>query len=1067
MVIGTTNTENLNAHANFSCPSAAQRRFPAIVIPTVKEEFRGASNTLDSSKITTVGEYPDYWDWTVKLVKPQCGSKRTYLAETEIILDKAPLVDFLVWFNKSIDNHNRILSKISTSTEVLKNSELCTCCKLPSTLCLVPQSGYTGFVSFLEYLYYTLSITNLICILCVKYSFFRSILSIYEFFLGRFVRCRNYFDHIRGRVILQRDYWTSLSKGLLHNTCYPEIFLAITLLMGAGSIFSKIIRKKYTVQGSGLSKNSRKPDEASEERYNPWYKDDYVLSDLALTPQITSSLVMDFNQFCRKIANNTVYAEIIRDGVAFREFRAFCVKGNIYVTNNHNILFAKEHVFKIVNSENKDGISTNVTITIKETELFRLVEEDLCYFVVSNLPPKCDLSNYLVSEPIRCKGNGRIVSANPDGQRGTIDFHCLEYQPKVGGILGSDPENYLGSTIVRTAEGLCGSPYCMITAKGFVILGLHTYGPGAHIPIQSSYHVGCNILTPELLIKSGIAYTMQSSNSALLPLSSKTAKRELSGLHRKSPFRYFCKGVANVYGSFVGFRPKPKSRVCLTPMNTFLSEEGYKTNFTAPVMSGWVPWRHALEEMTKPHEYVDVALVAKARSMFVSDILVQLDEEIKTVVHPYDEFTAINGAAGITYVDKINRNTSAGNPWKKSKKWFMSSLPPVGDLLDPVEVNAEIRERVELLETAYRTGTRMYPCFCAHLKDEPVSFAKREIGKTRVFAGAPVDYSIVVRKYLLSVIRLIQSHNLLFESGPGTIAQSKEWNDLREFLTTFGDESIVAGDYKYFDKHMHPVFMKEAFNIIRIICEHSGNYDEEDLKVIESICMDTTYPLMDFNGDLCEFIGVNPSGHPLTVIINGLVNSLYIRYSYLVSNPKKEVPDFRENVKLMTYGDDNVMGVNPAISWFNHTTIQNALSQFGVTYTMADKVSESVPFIHIDNASFLKRTWRFDPDLEFYVCPLEHTSIEKSLMVWSRSKSICSEEQCTAVIHSAIREYFWYGMSVFKQKREMFKKLIVQLDIELWFEDLPLPTWSQLKSEYYKASKLGDDYVETKQSIVE
>jgi hypothetical protein len=84
LCIATTNTRNLNAHHYFSFPSAAQRRFPYVVVPTVKKEFTTESGMLDSAKTLNIsGEYPDYWSWKVLRIMP---TKRG-LATEETVLE--------------------------------------------------------------------------------------------------------------------------------------------------------------------------------------------------------------------------------------------------------------------------------------------------------------------------------------------------------------------------------------------------------------------------------------------------------------------------------------------------------------------------------------------------------------------------------------------------------------------------------------------------------------------------------------------------------------------------------------------------------------------------------------------------------------------------------------------------------------------------------------------------------------------------------------------------------------------------------------------------------------------
>lgn len=51
-----------------------------------------------------------------------------------------------------------------------------------------------------------------------------------------------------------------------------------------------------------------------------------------------------------------------------------------------------------------------------------------------------------------------------------------------------------------------------------------------------------------------------------------------------------------------------------------------------------------------------------------------------------------------------------------------------------------------------------------------------------------------------------------------------------------------------------------------------------------------------------------------------------------------KLPTFKKHVKLMTLGDDNIMGTD--LPGFNHTAIAAVLARKGVPYTMADKEAE-------------------------------------------------------------------------------------------------------------------------------
>jgi hypothetical protein len=341
----------------------------------------------------------------------------------------------------------------------------------------------------------------------------------------------------------------------------------------------------------------------------------------------------------------------------------------------------------------------------------------------------------------------------------------------------------------------------------------------------------------------------------------------------------------------------------------------------------------------------------------------------------------------------------------------------------------------------------------AHLKDEAVSFAKMKAKKTRLFSGAPMDLTIVTRMFLLTSIRFVQNNKLLFESAPGIIAQSTDWGELYDYITQFGKDRIIAGDYRKFDKTMPAKFILKAFDILKYICKLSGNFEDEHLKVIDGIAVDTAYAMTDINGDLLQFYGGNPSGHALTVIINGLVNCLYMRYAYFELNPEKRVDDFKLNVSLITYGDDNLMGVRRGVDWYNHTSISTLFAKYGLGYTMADKEATSVPYIHIDEASFLKRSFRFDEDTGFCFAPLDLESSEKSLMVWTYSKSVCTGKQAVDIVSSVMQDYFFRGRKFFEEKRTLLYDCLIDCDMEDYITPNTFLTWDQFVQRFMDASE--------------
>jgi hypothetical protein len=225
-------------------------------------------------------------------------------------------------------------------------------------------------------------------------------------------------------------------------------------------------------------------------------------------------------------------------------------------------------------------------------------------------------------------------------------------------------------------------------------------------------------------------------------------------------------------------------------------------------------------------------VLERVKQEFLADIKARVDmNQLKEEVFVYDNVTAVNGANGVRFVDKMNRATSMGCPWKKTKKGFLEDMAPTATCADPKMFTAEVMDRVDEYIENYKCGTRCMPVFSGSLKDEALKQAKVDSKSTRVFCASPADWNTVVRKYYLSFIRFMQLNRFIFEASIGCVAQSREWEDIQKFITRFGDNRMIAGDYKAFDKRMPATVILAAFDIIREVCRLSGNFTDEDLKV--------------------------------------------------------------------------------------------------------------------------------------------------------------------------------------------------------------------------------------------
>lgn len=825
---------------------------------------------------------------------------------------------------------------------------------------------------------------------------------------------------------------------------YRSVIMLVAMV-ATMKLLTKVFFPTPKKKKSGKTQNSWEegvenlPKETEE---NPWYRDEYVPNELELGPLVSSWKSLPREQVIHRIQRNVKHfsTKYERDGKEYmRQFRAVCIEGQLFVTNSHNVPECRQ-IFTITSREVCEGVNSQITTYMNVADLFRDSDNDLVFFVIRCMPPAASLSGLLVTSSFKTVCSGEIISRNQNGIASTSSVSALHKDTFFSEEIGTVPV-YKGECDRMTVSGECGSPYVGFAPVGPVLLGVHVMGGISHT-------VACTMVTQESVdcakrhfgYRSVVAGTPNLTNVDGSPI-------ELQPIHKKSVFRYIQQGTAEVYGSLPGFRTAPKSKVSKTLVHEQMKELGYQVKVGAPVMRSYMPWRLGTLDIVQQESKVDCSILDNCVESFSQDILGKLTKEDLSEMVILGNAPTLNGLPGVKYIDKMNRNTSMGFPWRHSKKRELILYGAHEEWPDYVEFSPDFYDRVDTIVENYRKGVRNMPVFTTHLKDEVLNLKKVAEKKTRLFTGCPADFAFVMRKYLLATVRVIQKNRFVFECAPGTNATSIEWDGIYHYLVQHGRDRIIAGDYSKFDKRMSAILILAAFKVIVNILAAAG-WNDEDLHIVWTMAFDIAFPVADHNGDFVQFLGSNPSGHPLTVIINSIVNSLYVRYAWCTSNHNLE--DFVKYVALMTYGDDNIMGVSRDVRGFDHTVMQTELAKIGVVYTMADKEAESVPFMDISEVSFLKRSWVFSPEVGSHIAKLEHDSIEKGLLYHIPSKVVCPEQQSVDVMMNALREYFFYGREIFEERREKFLAVIVKCGLVPYLTEVP--AYDTLVEQYLASS---------------
>lgn len=1059
-VIATTNTENLNAHAYFSSPLAVRRRLPWIIDVKPKECYSLPGGMINTEALPHIedGTYPDFWNITVKKIKAG-GTLDKQHAIVEEFAKFDNILDFLKWFTQACREHEATQAKSLHCDTGMSKVELCDICFVPckQCVCLVQSQWEIDALA---------SVTPEGALFC-SYAFWWFILACLVmqvpglfYVLSVFFGEQWVFDLIysnlnhRSTRVLFRYLGKRVQDKIGTHELLVSITIAIATILGSYKAFSfcwRSIFKNHCEDGVAQAQDVGSPPKPySVERENVWYKDTYVVTPFDVPRTSMSWNAQDDNQVSDRLLRNCVhicptYAKgelIIR-----RPNRAVCLQGRIYMTNNHALPVREDCIIELVQIPVDSGVNSNITFTLNESDILRMPQYDLAFFIIRDLPPKKSIIDLFPDTLISKVQKAFYMSRNRDGSKYMqIVKPCNYIKNYYISPLGLSTAVWQGRVSTPTENGQCGSLLVGRTGLGPVILGIHVLGNVAG-------DVGALSVTRCVLNDALMHFEDFKIQGSEPLLNTPDTKHAVSTLHFKSPLRYSRHGSAEVYGSLVGaFRPKAKSRVRETIIAKELCERlGWTITHGPPDMS-WRPWYQGLVDLTTSPVKLDQKVLTHCVRTYTEEILSGLTTEDLATIHVYDNFTTINGAAGIAHVDKINRSTSAGFPWRRCKKFYLHAVEARGENLDPVDFDNEIYERIDIMTENYKKGIRACPVFSACLKDEALSLEKIVSGKTRIFTGAPMDWTFIVRKYCLSIVRLITNKRFLFECAVGTIAQSLEWEEIREYLVKFGEDRMEAGDFKKFDKQMPPSVILGAYEIFIALSKAAG-MSEEDILVIRGIAIDTAFPLVDFNGDLIQLFGSNPSGNALTVVINSIANSLYKRYGYTILSPKKSCIDFRENVALITYGDDGVAGIQRGIKWFNHSTFTQVMANVGIGYTMADKTSKSIPFIHINEVSFLKRTWKWDEDYKAYIAPLDPVSIEKMLTVNVVSKTIGVEEQTCEIIDSAMREYAYYGRAKYDSMKQTLEDIACKNQLKHFIKECTFVHYDDRVRDFWNSSK--------------
>uniref|UniRef100_A0AAT9J7T9 RNA1 polyprotein n=1 Tax=Reaumuria songarica fabavirus TaxID=3115798 RepID=A0AAT9J7T9_9SECO len=396
----------------------------------------------------------------------------------------------------------------------------------------------------------------------------------------------------------------------------------------------------------------------------------------------------------------------------------------------------------------------------------------------------------------------------------------------------------------------------------------------------------------------------------------------------------------------------------------------------------------------------------------------------------------INGVEGVEYFDPLVMNTSEGYPHvlsregTKGKSRFFSydqgKLVPTPYLEGCIEkLESEAAERVPEL-----VGIE-------HAKDEKLPRRKIfEKPKTRLFTVVPMEFNIVLRKKFLRFVRFIMMRRDVLPCQVGINPYSREWNRLAVSLLEKGDD-ILCCDYSSFDGLLGKHVMCHIARIINKFCGGDTRLCEQRKNLLLSCC--SRYGISA--GKVWRIENGIPSGVALTVILNSIFNEVIIKYIYRVAVKDKLLgASFDRYIKMVTYGDDNLISVSPTIhELFNGSIVKEGAHALGITITDGcDKTLPAIEFRSLTSCDFLKRSFRKIDGL--WQGPMDMDSLWSQLH-WVKTTHLEMAEAYLVNLESVLRELFLHDEGLVR----LYRRRALSLG---WITAENVPTIEQIRAFY-------------------
>lgn len=478
-------------------------------------------------------------------------------------------------------------------------------------------------------------------------------------------------------------------------------------------------------------------------------------------------------------------------------------------------------------------------------------------------------------------------------------------------------------------------------------------------------------------------------------------------------------------------------------------------------VDGKDPWINARLNYNPPYKALDHDLLDIVRESYST----VCRESSRNSFEKPRIFTYREAVEGIPGVYKgIPRNTSAGYPlgnlWKGTGKTvpYGTEGPYTFETPEAKKIEAEVYEAIKQL----KAGKRMDVIFMDHLKAERRKKQKVEDMQVRLFSASPLVYLIVCRMYFGSFTQWMTDNRIFNGVAVGINPFSDEWGRGVKHMRSVGNKNIF-GDYATYDGCESPQMLYTSGDNVEdyyynaeeddrqvraglfedlVNSKHIRNLTPEQIEVIRKKYDVSCEKYIKSRPDLSsaeidairrkyrrrfsfvyEWMGSVPSGHPLTTIINSIVNNLILRYCMIkilkrlkperFSTNPPDMEYFESQIRILVYGDDNGVSISDEFTCITQELMTFEMSLIGMKYTSEDKTSVHLTHRPLTECSFLKCAFRYDEEIGKWVAAQSLESI-LDMPYWTKSNGK-DPESVKKTVDILLHKLALHGRDVFQQ----------------------------------------------------